>query len=81
MSTKSVLVHAPQGCGKTTQTPATAKALGLSTIHDNWEPGAAVALLDTLVLTNARVTNGHFRGRTMTFDQAMQVVQHGGDTA
>ncbi|CRI58086.1 AAA family ATPase [Pseudomonas sp. CCOS 191] len=81
MSTKSVLVIGPQGCGKTTQAPAIAKALGLSNIHDNWEPGAAVALLDTLVLTTARETNWHFKGRTMTFDQAMQIVQHGGDAA
>lgn len=78
MSTKSVLVYGPQGCGKTTNAPVIAKALGLNNIHDNWEPGAAVALLDTLVLTNARVATWHFKGRTMTFDQAMQVVQHGG---
>jgi len=81
MSTKSVLVIGPQGCGKTSQASSIAKALGLSNIHDNWEPGAAVALLDTLVLTNARVANWHFKGRTMTFDQAMQIVQHGGDVA
>ena len=77
---KSCLVHGPQGCGKSTNARAIAKALGLSNILDNWQAGAPVPLLDTLVLTNADNPQWYFKGRVMTFDQAMQITQPGGDT-
>lgn len=77
---KSCLVHGPQGCGKSTNARAIAKALGLSNILDNWQAGAPVPLLDTLVLTNADNPRWYFKGRVMTFDQAMQITQPGGDT-
>ncbi|WP_260441064.1 hypothetical protein [Pseudomonas putida] len=71
---RSCLVHGPAGCGKTTNAPAIAKALGLSQILDNWDAGAPVPLLDTLVLTNAHNPAWYFKCRVMTFDQAMQTV-------
>lgn len=81
MTAKSVLVHGPQGCGKTSNAPAIAQVLGLSNIQDNWEPGAAVALLDTLVLTSFCEARWHFKGRVMTFDQAMQIAAQRGTAA
>lgn len=75
---RSCLVHGPAGCGKTTNAPAIAKALGLSKILDNWGAGAPVPLLDTLVLTNADNPAWCFKGRVMTFDQAMQLTQQRG---
>lgn len=71
---RSCLVHGPAGCGKTTNAPAIAKALGLSQVLDNWDAGTPVPLLDTLVLTNADNPAWYFDGRVMTFDQAMQLV-------
>lgn len=71
---RSCLVHGPAGCGKTTNAHAIAKALGLSRILDNWDAGAPVPLLDTLVMTNADNPAWYFNGRVMTFDQAMHLV-------
>ncbi|WP_445677439.1 AAA family ATPase [Pseudomonas putida] len=78
---RSCLVHGPAGCGKTTNAPAIAKALGLSQILDNWDAGAPVPLLDTLVLTNADNPAWYFDGRVMTFDQAMQITRQQEATA
>lgn len=73
---RSCIVHGPAGCGKSTNAEAIAKALGLSHIHDNWAAGAPVPLLDTLVLTDADNPVWYFNGRVLTFDQAMQLVEH-----
>lgn len=73
---RSCVVHGPAGCGKSTNAQAIAKALGLSQIHDNWAAGAPVPMLDTLVLTNADNPAWYFNGRVLTFDQAMQLVEH-----
>lgn len=81
MTTKSVLVYGPQGCGKTTKATVIAKALGLSKIHDNWEPGTPVDLLNTLVLTSNSKSHLPFQRRIMSFDQAMQVVHQQGAVA
>ncbi|PVZ43955.1 AAA family ATPase [Pseudomonas sp. CC120222-01a] len=78
---RSCLFHGPAGCGKTTNAPAIAKALGLSQILDNWDAGAPVPLLDTLVLTNANNPAWYFDGRVMTFDQAMQITRQQEATA
>lgn len=78
---KSCLVHGPQGCGKTSNARAIAKALGLSNVLDDWKAGAPVPLLDTLVLTNADNPRWHFNGRVMTFDQAMQITAQRGTSA
>lgn len=72
---RSCLVHGPAGCGKTHNAQAIAKALGLGHILDDWEAGAPVPLLDTLVLTSANNPAWHFKGRVMTFDQAMQITR------
>lgn len=75
---KSVLVHGPMGCGKTTNAHSIAKALGLTNVLDEWEPGAAVPLLDTLVLTRANNPQWYFKGRVLSYDQAMQVARQQG---
>jgi hypothetical protein len=71
---RSCLVHGPAGCGKTRSAEVIAKALGLSQILDDWQAGAPVPLLDTLVLTSADNPAWYFNGRVMTFNQAMQLV-------
>lgn len=81
MSTKSVLVYGPKGCGKSTHAPEIAKAMGLGKIHDDWEPGTPFAMLDTLVLTNDCENHGHFTRRLMSFDQAIQVARQEGTIA
>ncbi|CAM3180660.1 hypothetical protein [Pseudomonas plecoglossicida] len=73
---RSCIVHGPTGCGKSTNAQAIAKALGLSHIRDNWEAGAPVPLLDTLVLTSADNPAWYFNGRVLSFDQAMLLVEH-----
>lgn len=72
---RSCLVYGPAGCGKSRNAQAIAKALGLSQILDNWDAGAPVPLLDTLVLTNADNPAWYFKGRVITFDQAMQITR------
>ena len=72
---RSCLVTGPAGCGKTHNAPAIAKALGLRHILDDWKDGAPAPLLDTLVLTSADNPAWCFKGRVMTFDQAMQITR------
>ncbi|AYG46234.1 AAA family ATPase [Pseudomonas sp. Leaf58] len=71
---RSCLVHGPSGCGKTTYAKAIAKALGLRDVLDNWTPGKPAPLLNTLVLSSECDPTWHFKGRAMTFNQAMQLV-------
>jgi len=73
---RSCIVHGPAGCGKSTNAQAIAKALGLWHIHDNWTAGAPVPLLDTLILTDADNPSWYFNGRVLTYNQAMQLVEH-----
>lgn len=73
---RSCIVHGPAGCGKSTNAQAIAKALSLRHIQDNWTAGAPVPLLDTLVLTSADNPAWYFNGRVLTFNQAMQLVEH-----
>ena len=74
---KSVLVHGPQGCGKTSNAAVIASALGLKHVRDDLQPGDPVPLLDTLVLTCTPSPRWHFKGRVMTYDQAMHLAQQG----
>lgn len=73
----SCLVHGPTGCGKSTNAQAIAKALGLRDVLD-WTLGTPVLLLNTLLLSSERDPNWHFKGRAMTFDQAMQIAREQG---
>ena len=72
---RSCVVHGPVGCGKTTKAEAIAKALGLSKILDDWDAGAPVPPLDTLVLTNVNNPAFYSAGRVLTFDEAMKLVK------
>ena len=73
---RSCIVYGPAGCGKSTHAHAIAKALGLSRIHDNWTAGAPVPLLDTFILTDADNPSWYFNGGMLTYNQAMQLVEH-----
>ncbi|MER2297588.1 MAG: hypothetical protein ABS956_08870 [Pseudomonas sp.] len=71
---RSCVVHGPSGCGKTTKAQVIAKALGLGKILDNWDAKTPAPHLDTLVLTNVDNPFWDFKGRVLTFDQAMKLV-------
>lgn len=75
---RSCLVHGPSGCGKSTYAQAIAKALGLRDVLDNWTPGKPAPLLNTLVLSSESDPIWHFKGRAMTFEQAMQIARQQG---
>lgn len=75
---KSYLVYGPQGCGKTRNAPAIAKALGLNQIHDNWKPGDDRQLRDTLYLTNSTGPYAPFDRRLLSYDEAMKLVRQRG---
>ncbi|SDF23357.1 hypothetical protein [Phytopseudomonas seleniipraecipitans] len=71
---RSVIVQGPQGCGKTLNAARIAKALGLSKIVDNWQPGDALDKQHTLYLTyHDEAKNMGFRS-VMSYDEAMQHV-------
>lgn len=74
-SHRSCVVHGPMGCGKTTKAHAIAKALGLSKILDNWDAKSPAPPMDTLVLTNVDNPAWMFKGRVLTFDQAMKLAE------
>lgn len=78
---RSCLVHGPEGCGKTTHAQAIAKALGLRDVLDNWKPGQPAPLLNTLILSTDHDPKWHFKGRAMTFDQAIQIARQQGTMA
>ncbi len=71
---KSWLVYGPEGCGKTNNARAIAKALGLTDILDDWQPGMPVPTTKTLVLTNAEGPFPPFTRRVLSFEQAMSLV-------
>lgn len=50
--TKSVVVHGPQGTGKTRHADALRQHFGLTAIHDEWSQHDRLPLRDTLVLTH-----------------------------
>lgn len=75
---RSCLVHGPSGCGKSTNAQAIAKALGLRDVLDTWTPGKPAPLLNTLLLNSERDPCWHFKGRAMTFNQAMQIARQQG---
>lgn len=77
-SPRSCLIYGPSGCGKTTNAQAIAKALGLRDVLDNWTTGTPAPLLNTLLLSSERDPSWHFKGRAMTFDQAMQIARQQG---
>jgi len=70
---KTWYVFGPQGCGKTRNAAAIAKALGVTKIRDDWAPGQPhPPVTDHLVLCH--VAPPEFR-RVMRFDDAMKLVR------
>lgn len=71
---RSVIVHGPQGCGKTTNAEAIREALGLSAVVDDWKRGQPFPVDGALILTN---DDGIFHTvhrqvfRVLSFDDAM----------
>lgn len=49
---KSIIVHGPQGCGKTLNAEALRVHYGMTTVLDGWTSRDRLPLRDTLVLTN-----------------------------
>lgn len=77
MTNQTIIVHGPQGCGKTTNAGRIAKALGMSRVVDEWAPGdPALPVRGVLALTcetpDAHATR---RYRVMSFDDAMAAVR------
>lgn len=72
---KSIVVHGPEGCGKTTNAKRIAEQLRLASIIDDWQPGDPYSPTDCLILTNSDgpYPPGFFR-QVMTYGTAMQLV-------
>ncbi|OLU15435.1 hypothetical protein BVH03_23060 [Pseudomonas sp. PA15(2017)] len=68
------MVQGPQACGKTRNADRIAKALGLSKIVDNWQPGDALDKQHTLYLTNSEVAESPGHRMLMSYEAAMQHV-------
>lgn len=49
---KSIIVHGPQGCGKTLNAEALRVHYGLAHVQDSWSRRDRLPLRDTLVLTH-----------------------------
>lgn len=78
MSEKSIVVYGPQGCGKTRNASAIAKAFGLREIVDDWSPRSAVLKRQsegTLFLTSEPLRPNEFGQRVYSFDEAMSRVR------
>lgn len=75
---KSVIVHGPKGCGKTTNARRIADALGLTKIQDEWEPlDRQLAPFNTLHLTSSEGPwPAHVR-RVARFDDVMAKLDAG----
>jgi len=71
---KSVLVYGPQGCGKTRNSKAIAKALGLTTIIDSFEMGNQPWPRNGALLLTSCIPPERFPCRAMSFEQAMNRV-------
>ncbi|OLU24325.1 hypothetical protein BVH06_21960 [Pseudomonas sp. PA27(2017)] len=68
------MVQGPQACGKTYNAARIAKALGLSKIVDNWQPGDALDKQHTLYLTNHEFDESPGHRMLMSYETAMQHV-------
>ncbi|UQY33791.1 hypothetical protein K8U54_19060 [Pseudomonas fulva] len=71
---RSVIVQGPQGCGKTLNAARIAKALGLTKIVDDWQPGAALDKQHTLYLTHHDFAESPGPRLLMSYETAMQRV-------
>lgn len=49
---KSIIIHGPQGCGKTTHAEALRQHYGMTKVLDDWDGHDRLPMRDTLVLTN-----------------------------
>lgn len=77
---KTVIVHAPQGAGKTTHAAELAKYFGLDEIVDDWMPEQPFLDRGQLLLTNIAPTdleNGwicpNHERRILSLDQALSL--------
>lgn len=67
---ETIVIHGPQGCGKTVHAAALAAAFGCTKIIDEWN-GADPLLPGVLALTNAPQISPPRRALVMRFDVAM----------
>ncbi|MDF3842696.1 AAA family ATPase [Pseudomonas citronellolis] len=75
---KSVIVYGPPGCGKTTNAQRIATALGLTKIHDNWDPlDRQLAPFNTLHLTNSSGPWPPHVRRVARYADVMQQIEAG----
>ncbi|THF61418.1 AAA family ATPase [Pseudothauera nasutitermitis] len=68
---KTVVIHGPQGCGKTFHARALARHFGCTSILDGWD-GCGGLAPGTLALTSATVIDPPARAEVLSFDVAMQ---------
>lgn len=73
ISQPSLIVHGPEGCGKTRNSLAMATAFGLNKIIDNAEDGADLPILNALILTKSEIS--HPQIDRISFKEAMNIVR------
>ena len=71
----TIVVYGPQGCGKTTNAGAIARAYGLASIADDWAPGKPLPA-NALALTHVPGAPG-----AIAFEDAMRRVRASGTSA
>lgn len=76
MTNQTIIVHGPQGCGKTLNAGRIARAFGLDRVIEDWQPGdPSPPKRGALVLTCETPDPGSTkRYRVMAFDDVMSQI-------
>lgn len=68
----SVVIHGPQGCGKSMNAQRLARKLGLKTVVDDFDWSQPIPPVGTLLLTCEPPPAGNPHRHVMSFKQAMR---------